>query len=161
MKLIRSISGLALAWLLGSSGIGAHAQTLPTLAGRPIHVGKLASVTNPQTANMASEYIAGIELAFNRANALGGVKGRPVVLVTKDDNFDAGKAVLLTGQMVAQNDIVATVGKFGAQPLLKLAAEETLEKHGLAGIAPMTGLLPANSTDCCKPAVGMRLALLR
>jgi branched-chain amino acid transport system substrate-binding protein len=143
MKLIRSISGLALAWLLGSSGIGAHAQTLASLAGRPIHVGQLASVTNPLTANMAAEYIAGIELAFNRANALGGVKGRPVVLVTKDDNFDAGKAVLLTDQMVAQNDIVAMVGNFGTQPLLKLAAEETLEKHRLASIAPMTGLQSA------------------
>ena len=123
--------------------VSAVAQTLPLPAARVIHVGQLASKTNPLTSAMAGEYIAGIELAFSRINAQGGIKGRPVLLITKDDNFDAGKAVALTEQMVAQEDILAMVGNFGTQPLLKLATEGILEKHLLASIAPMTGLRSA------------------
>ena len=44
-----------------------------------------------------------------------------------------------------QDDIVALIGNFGTQPLLKLASEGTLEKHQLASIAPMTGLQSALS----------------
>jgi branched-chain amino acid transport system substrate-binding protein len=123
--------------------ITVNAQTAGSSAPRPIHVGQLASVTNPLTSAMAGEYMAGIALAFNRVNTQGGVKGRLVVLVTKDDNFDAANAVAMTEQLVAQEDIVAMVGNFGTQPLLKLASEGTLEKHQLASIAPMTGLQSA------------------
>ena len=125
--------------IAGSAG----AQTSPSSTARVIHVGQLASKTNPLTSAMAGEYIAGIELAFSRINAQGGIKGRPVRLITKDDNFDGGKAVALTEQMVAQEDILAMVGNFGTQPLLKLATEGILEKHQLASIAPMTGLRSA------------------
>ena len=121
----------------------AVAQTFLPSEARVIHVGQLASKTNPLTSTLAGEYIAGIELAFSRINAQGGIKGRPLRLITKDDNFDADNAVALTEQMVAQEDILAMVGNFGTQPLLKLATEGILEKHRLASIAPMTGLRSA------------------
>lgn len=146
MKTTFSKHCLALLWLFASSASIHASDTGPASAfsgTRPIHVGQLASTTNPLTSAMAGEYIAGIELAFRRVNAAGGIKGRPLLLVTKDDNFDASKAVALTEQMVAQQDILAMVGNFGTQPLLKLAAEGTLEKLQLASIAPMTGLQSA------------------
>jgi branched-chain amino acid transport system substrate-binding protein len=142
MKLSNSIQRTACIYAV-AYGICASAQIAPQPVVRPIQVGQLASVTNPLTSAMAGEYIAGIELAFKRVNALGGIKGRPVILVTKDDNFDAANAVAMTEQMVTQDNIVAMVGNFGTQPLLKLAAEGTLEKHQLASIAPMTGLQSA------------------
>ena len=141
---VRLVS-FALLALFASLSLGVKAQTAQYPAVRPINIGQLASVTNPLTAAIASEYIAGIELAFNRVNALGGIKGRPVTLVTKDDNFDASRAVATTDRLVEQEDIVAMVGNFGTQPLLKLASEGTLEKHRLASIAPMTGLQSALS----------------
>jgi branched-chain amino acid transport system substrate-binding protein len=121
------------------------AQALPSTVatGKPIHVGQLASVTNPLVSAMAGDYIGGIELAFQRVNSQGGVKGRPIKLVTIDDNFDANKSVELTEQLVAQNDVIAMVGNMGTLPLLKLAEQGTLEKHSLASFAPMTGLQSA------------------
>ena len=108
-----------------------------------VAVGQLASTTHPIPAENAKDYIAGIELAFARINARGGVKGRPLRLVTADDNFDASRATGLVDELVSQQDIVAMVGNFGTQPVLKLAAEGTLEKHQLASIGPMAGLQDA------------------
>lgn len=117
----------------------AHGQP----AGKPIYVGQLASVTNPISSGNAKEFISGIELAFERVNRAGGIKGRPLKLVTKDDQFDANKSVGLTTELVAESDIVAMVGNFGTPSLMKLAAEGTLEKLQMASIGPVTGLQSA------------------
>ncbi len=132
-------------WLiLGFSLIsGAQAQSRPASSADPIQVGQLASVTNPLVSGMSVDYIGGIELAFKRANAQGGVKSRSLKLVTIDDNFDATKTVALTEQLVAENNVLALVGNMGTQPLLRLAEQGTLEKHNLASFAPMTGLQSA------------------
>jgi branched-chain amino acid transport system substrate-binding protein len=122
---------------------GAQASPSTVATGKPIYVGQLASATNPLVSAMAGDYVGGIELAFQRINSQGGVKGRPIKLVTIDDNFDANKSVELTEQLVTQNDIIAMAGNMGTMPLLKLAEQGTLEKYSLASFAPMTGLQSA------------------
>jgi branched-chain amino acid transport system substrate-binding protein len=139
MKLIHAI--LILLGLTLNPAI--WAQMSKGATGQPIWLGQLASTTHPLTAAMAKDYVAGIELALSRSNAAGGIKGRPIKLATQDDQFDASKAVALTEQLIAEKDIVAMVGNFGTQPLLKLASEGMLEKNSLASIAPMTGLQSA------------------
>jgi branched-chain amino acid transport system substrate-binding protein len=139
MKLIH-----ATRWIIGLTlSMGLQAQSPKAALGKPLWLGQLASTTHPLTAVMAKEYVAGIELALQRSNASGGIKGRPLKLVTQDDQFDAAQAVTLTEQLIAEKDIIAMVGNFGTQPLLKLASEGVLEKHNLASIAPMTGLQSA------------------
>lgn len=134
----------AFLFLLGLTlGAGLLAQSKPVANGQPLWLGQLASTTHPLTAAMAKEYVAGIELALQRSNASGGIKGRPLKLSTQDDQFDAAQAVALTEKLIAEKDIIAMVGNFGTQPLLKLASEGVLEKHSLASIAPMTGLQSA------------------
>lgn len=123
--------------------LGLQAQTPKMAVGQALWLGQLASTTHPLTAAMAKEYVAGIELALQRSNAAGGIKGRPLKLSTQDDQFDAAQAVSLTERLIAEKDIIAMVGNFGTQPLLKLASEGILEKHSLASIAPMTGLQSA------------------
>jgi branched-chain amino acid transport system substrate-binding protein len=138
MKFIHAIIVLFGFTLLG----GANAQT-PKSGNPPLWLGQLASTSHPLTAAMAKDYVAGIELALQRANSKGGIKGRQVKLATLDDQFDASQAVTLTERLVAEKDIVAMVGNFGTQPLLRLVSEGVLEKHQLAAIAPMTGLQSA------------------
>jgi branched-chain amino acid transport system substrate-binding protein len=143
MKLIHAIL-----WIWGLTlGLGLQAQTQNSASkatpGQPLWLGQLASTTHPLTAAMAKDYVAGINLALQRSNAAGGIKGRPLMLATQDDQFDAAQAVSLTERLIAEKDIIAMVGNFGTQPLLKLASEGVLEKHNLASIAPMTGLQSA------------------
>ena len=136
MKLIHILTATATAWFCS---IG-FAQEVTNRQNQPIWLGQLASTTNPLVAENAKEYIAGIELALQRINAAGGVKGRPVKLATRDDNFDAARATVLTDELVAEKKIVALLGNYGTQSTLRLGQEATLEKHKLASIGPMTGL---------------------
>jgi branched-chain amino acid transport system substrate-binding protein len=132
-------------WLILGFTLISTAQAVPrdAAAGQTINVGQLASKTHPLTSGMANDYVTGIELAFKRVNAQGGIKGRSIKLLNIDDNFDANKSVELVEQLVAQNDVMALVGNMGTLPLLKLAEQGTLEKHSLASFAPMTGLQSA------------------
>jgi branched-chain amino acid transport system substrate-binding protein len=118
----------------------ATAQEATSRQTQPIWLGQLASTTNPLVAENAKEYIAGIELALQRINVAGGVKGRIVKLATRDDNFDAARAAILTDELVEEKNIVALLGNYGTQSTLRLGADGVLQKHRLASIGPMTGL---------------------
>jgi branched-chain amino acid transport system substrate-binding protein len=133
----------AILYFLGFTLIGSAVAQSGKPVSAPLWLGQLASTSHPLTAAMAKDYVAGIELALQRSNISGGIKGRQIKLATVDDQFDANQAVALTEQLVAQKDIIAMVGNFGTQPLLKLVSEGVLEKHQLAAIAPMTGLKSA------------------
>jgi branched-chain amino acid transport system substrate-binding protein len=141
MKLIHILASIA-SLLLATMGF---AQDAASRQAQPIWLGQLASTTHPLVADNAKEYIAGIELAFQRINTSGGIKGRPLKLATRDDNFDATRASSLTDELVAEKNIVALLGNFGTQSTLRLGQEATLEKHKLASIGPMTGLQSALS----------------
>ncbi len=141
MKLIHKLTAIA-ALLFASASF---AQDASKRQAQPIWLGQLASTTHPLVADNAREYIAGIELAFQRINTSGGIKGRPLMLATRDDNFDASRASSLTDELVAEKSIVALLGNFGTQSTLRLGQEGTLEKHKLASIGPMTGLQSALS----------------
>src|SRR5438105_4224325 len=93
-----------------------------------IVLGQTASFKNPLVTSLSREYNAGIELAFKRANAAGGIKGRKLRLVMADDNFDAKVTVGVVDDLVENSNIVALVGTMGTQPVMKLADEKVLEK---------------------------------
>jgi branched-chain amino acid transport system substrate-binding protein len=108
-----------------------------------IVLGQTASLKNPLVAALSREFNAGIEMALQRTNAAGGIKGRKVRLELFEDNFDAKLAVTGVDELVDKHDIVALVGAMGTQPVMQMAADGTLEKHQLASIGPMTGLKAA------------------
>lgn len=108
--------------------------------GNDIVLGQTASVTNPLVTAMAREYTAGLQLALDRANAAGGVRGRKLRLAFRDDNFDAARTPALVEELVQQEKVVALVGVMGTQPVLRLAQEQVLEKYKLASFGPVTGL---------------------
>lgn len=118
-----------------------------------IILGQTLSTTNPLVSAISREYNAGIQLALDRANATGGVRGRPLRLVVRDDDFDARKTVNLVEELVEQG-AVALVGVMGTQPTLKLADDKVLEKHHLAVFGPMTGLQAALSRPNVFPVRG-------
>lgn len=105
-----------------------------------IVLGQTASVANPLVANLTREYSTGIQVALDRTNAHGGVRGRKLKLVFRDDNFDAAKTVTRVEELVEQDKVLALVGVMGTQPVLRLAQEQVLEKFHLASFGPMTGL---------------------
>ena len=95
--------GVGTATAAGSSG--------PKLSGTPVEVALLANSTAVQDA------AAGAQTAIDAINAAGGIKGRPLTLVTCDNQLNANAAAACARKFDADPNVIATVGlisSFGA-----------------------------------------------
>src|SRR5438445_12501208 len=63
----------------------------------------------------------GMELAVEEINAGGGVLGRPLELVTRDDNGNAGDAVRVAEELLAREKVDALMGTFSSAVGLAVA----------------------------------------
>lgn len=87
----------------------------------------------------------GMDLAVSDLNAAGGIKGRPVRLVSHDDGGSAMKAALIAQEFVANPEIVAVVGHVNSGAMV--AAARVYDGH-LAAVATtatapdLTGISP-------------------
>jgi branched-chain amino acid transport system substrate-binding protein len=96
---------IALGLLLAVPGI-AHGQAA---AGDPIKVGVIVAATGP-AATVGLPERNGILLAEKVINERGGVKGRPLKLIVKDDTSNADTAISLANELIFGEKITALVG---------------------------------------------------
>lgn len=111
------VLGAAAAPLLGRS---AAAQP-----GESLRIGWLAALTGPGAAP-AIGFNRGVTLAAAELNAAGGVRGRPVELVTRDTRGDPVKAVAMTKDLIGRAKVHAIWGPTNsgeAQATLPLMAQ--------------------------------------
>jgi len=94
---------LALAAVLAVIGIGAQAQTT-------IKIGEVNSY-KAQPAFL-EPYKKGMELAVEEINAAGGVNGKKLELITRDDNASPGDAVRAAEELVSREKIDVLAGAF-------------------------------------------------
>ena len=99
--------------LLGGAGaLGAAAFSFPKPAiaeSEPIRIGWLAAMTGPSSAPTIG-FNRGVIFAVNAINAAGGVKGRPIEVITRDTQGDPTKAVNATQEMISQLKVHAIWG---------------------------------------------------
>lgn len=74
----------------------------------------------------------GIDLALTEINARGGVRGRPLRLVERDDEGGGGKAAAIAGEFVANRSIVGVIGHVTSGAMMAAAP---VYEQGLAAIA--------------------------
>src|SRR6266513_1973875 len=79
----------------------------------------------------------GILAAFNEVNAAGGVKGRPLELVSRNDGYEPDKAIENTNQLLKVDQVFALIGEVGTPP--QRAAQPIATAAGLPFIGPFTG----------------------
>jgi ABC-type branched-subunit amino acid transport system substrate-binding protein len=79
----------------------------------------------------------GITVAFEEANAAGGVGGRRLQLVSYDDAYEPEKAVANTRRLIDEDGVFALVGEVGT-PTSKAAVPVAMEAD-VPFIAPFTG----------------------
>jgi ABC-type branched-subunit amino acid transport system substrate-binding protein len=130
------------------------AASVAAAAAEDIVLGQTTAPNNPVVASLAREYNAGLRLAIARANAAGGVRGRKIRLVQRDDNFDAKLTPALVTELVEQENALALVGVMGTQPVLKLAEQKVLENYKLASFGPVTGFQAALAAPNVFPVRG-------
>ena len=119
-------AGLCLA-----ASIGSHAGE--------VTFGHISSVANPSSADSAKQLRAGIQLAFDAANATGGVNGNTLKINLKDDALDAKKMVELANELVADPTVTGLIGFLNTAGLTALAADDFFGKNGIALVAPFQG----------------------
>lgn len=130
-----------------------HGSAPKTVVG-DIVVGQVASVTNPATSEVATDYRDGIELALARANAAGGARGRRLRLQVEDDNFDPVRALALAIHLVEDEGAVALIGCIGTASLAQFEHSHFLEDHQIADFAHLTGSRAEMSADLVFPVRG-------
>jgi len=77
--------------------------------GETIKIGMVLPVTGP-AADSGKYSLTGAKIALDRVNKSGGVLGKPIELITEDDQTTNPGAVLAFSKLAAQPDIVAFLG---------------------------------------------------
>lgn len=85
------------------------------------------------------DMVLGGKIYFDYINANGGIKGRRIRHVVKDDGYQVEKTVALTQELLDREDAVALFGYAGTGNIGKLLQDGVLAKANVALVAPYTG----------------------
>lgn len=109
-----------------------------SMAADPIVVGQVAPFSGPQAVT-GQAINAGAKLYFDSINAKGGVRGRPIKLVTRDDAQKPEETVRLTKELIAAESPVAMIGTVGTSNLEALAKDGILVRQKLTLVGAVSG----------------------
>jgi ABC-type branched-subunit amino acid transport system substrate-binding protein len=119
-------SGAGGSALLRPGTAAAAAGAEPVVTADRIVFGQAAALGGPASA-LGTGMRQGILAAFAEANKAGGVKGRRLELVSKDDGYEPGRATAATRELIEKDRVFALVGPVGtptsaaAQPVAAAA----------------------------------------
>ena len=102
-------------------------------------VGQVAALTNPGTTANAKGLAMGLQIYFKYVNEHGGVGGRRVGLVSKDDGLTPGKMVEITREYVADKKVLALAGYVNTGGITEVSKANLPGQAGIALIAPLQG----------------------
>ena len=119
---------------------------LVALAAEPIVVGQVAPFSGPQAVTGQAIH-AGAKLYFDSVNAHGGVRGRQIKLVTRDDVQKADDTVRLTKELIAAESPLAMIGTVGTTNLEALAKDGVLAKQRVSMVGAISGAASVAKAD--------------
>lgn len=113
----------------------AHALE-PGIGPRSILIGQSAAFTG-SSADLGREFRQGAHYAFNEVNARGGVHGRQIITIYRDDGYEPKRAEANTNKFIAKDQVFALFGYVGTATVV--SSLPALERFGVPLIAPVTG----------------------
>ncbi len=108
----------------------------PGVSSSKIVFGQAAALEGP-TAALGRSMRTGLLAAFNEANAQGGIAGRQLELVSRNDDYEPDLSVAATKQLIEQDHVFALAGAVGTPP--SMATEPIAQVAGVPFIGPFTG----------------------
>src|SRR5438105_968986 len=141
--------------------VGAMLVSSVALA-QPIKLGELNSYkTFPA---FLEPYKKGMELAVEEVNRAGGVLGRPLELIVRDDNGNAGDAVRVAEELVSREKADVLMGTFSSAVGLAVADFARQRKAFFLAAEPLTDKIVWESgnkyTFRLRPSTYMQTAML-
>jgi branched-chain amino acid transport system substrate-binding protein len=113
-------------------------------AAEDILLGNTAAVSSTTAGRNASNIVLGYTTYLEDVNRRGGVRGRKIKLVNKDDGVDLQKMMTFTDELIADKRVIALVGYLNTPGLNELVKTDALAKKKIAMIAPIGAM---NSTN--------------
>ena len=101
-----------------------------------IRVGQFAAQTGP-AAELGKRMQLGILAHFKAINAAGGVNGRMLKLISRDDGYEPAKAAAAVKALLEEDKVFALIGSVGTPTTL--AAVPAINAAGIPLIGPFTG----------------------
>ena len=120
--------------LLAASSLPAQGQEGVT--DKEIHIGMANALSGPAS-GLGVNLKAGSEAYFARINAAGGVNGRKIVLVSKDDGYEPEKTAAATRALIEQDKVFALFGYVGTPT--STAAVPLASRANVPYLFPFTG----------------------
>lgn len=108
----------------------------PGFTDTEVKFGQSAALTGPAKA-LGQGMMMGIEAAFKEANDAGGVHGRTLNLIPKDDSYETDPAFDNTQDLIEKDQVFALIGAVGTPT--SRAALPVAEEAEVPFIAPFTG----------------------
>lgn len=102
----------------------------------PIVLGQSCALTGPAK-DLGLEMRAGLLAAFSKINDAGGVKGRDIVLLSRDDGYEPDRAVKNTLDFIQNENVFMLIGEVGTPT--SNAVIPLVEQHQIPFFAPFTG----------------------
>lgn len=142
--------------------LAAAACALPVQAQEVIRIGEVNSY-KAQPAFL-EPYKKGMELAVDEVNAAGGVNGRKLVLITRDDNGNPGDAVRAAEELLSREKVHVLTGSFLSHVGLAMADFANQKKFFFLAGEPLTDKIVWQSgnpyTFRLRPSTYMQVAML-
>lgn len=102
----------------------------------PIVLGQSCALTGPAK-DLGIELRGGLLAAFSKVNDEGGVNGREIVLLSRDDGYEPDRAIRNTRELITRERALMLIGEVGT-PTSKAVAP-IAEEYGIPFFAPFTG----------------------
>jgi len=113
------LAALVVQPLVGRSAGSAMPLPEPGIGPRSILIGQSAAFSGP-SADLGREFREGAHQVFDQVNAQGGIHGRQVVMVYRDDRYEPALTLANTRRFLERDKVFALFGYVGT-PTLKAA----------------------------------------
>jgi branched-chain amino acid transport system substrate-binding protein len=122
-----------------------------------VTLGEPAAFSGP-SAGLGTEMWRGAAAAFLESNDAGGVHGRKVKLVLRDDAYDADKAAFAAYQLIVKDKVFALFGGVGTPTIIKAlpVVQKYFANEGLFYFANFTGAQPQREPPFEKAVFNIR-----
>ncbi len=111
-------------------------QAEPGISSTEIILGQSAAQSGPAEA-LGQGMKLGMEVYFNEVNGKGGIHGRQIRLITRDDGYEPDRAEANTRSLIEEHNVFALIGEVGT-PTSKMAVPVAGEQR-VPFLAPFTG----------------------
>ena len=110
-----------------------------TSSAQELVIGQVASLSGTNGADLGQGLQLGLQLAVEKTNAAGGINGRKLKLITKDDKYIPEETVKLTQELIAQSNPIALAGYRGTANTMAVMKSNVLTDAGIALVGTLTG----------------------